>query len=111
MIDKSGKKAANHASKAAELAQTVKTAVQDNNKQIDELRDQLDSKLTREEGSRIWGNFNRFAVYDDLKQLHNLCIPSISKFEDQLMDFVTDISKLKMIVRRFDEVISEKSSK
>jgi len=110
-IEKSGKKAANHASKASEMAQSVKKTVEENNKQIDELRDQLDSKLSREEGSRLWGNFSRFAVYDDLKELYQRCLPAISKFEDQLQDFVTDSAKLKLVVRRFDEVISTKASK
>ena len=93
------------------MAQSVKKTVEENNKQIDELRDQLDSKLSREEGSRLWGNFSRFAVYDDLKELYQRCLPAISKFEDQLQDFVTDSAKLKLVVRRFDEVISTKVSK
>jgi hypothetical protein len=44
--------------------------VDENNKEIGYIKDDLDSKLTREEGSRIWGNFSRFAVYDDLKELY-----------------------------------------
>ena len=34
------------------------------------MRDEIEGKLTREEGSRLWGNFSRFAVYDDLKELY-----------------------------------------
>jgi hypothetical protein len=71
----------------------------------------LDSKVTRDEGSRIWGNFSRFALYDDLKELYNRCMPAISGFQDELSDSVTEMTKLKTIIRRFDENLSDKVNK
>jgi hypothetical protein len=38
-------------------------------------------KIDREEVTKIWKHFERFAEYKDLKQLHKIVIPEISKFE------------------------------
>jgi len=32
----------------------------------------------------MWANFSKFAVYDDLRDLYQRCIPAISSFEDKL---------------------------
>ena len=69
-IEKNTKKTAKHAGRIAEAAESTKKKVEDNNKEIMHMRDEIEGKLTREEGSRLWGNFSRFAVYDDLKELY-----------------------------------------
>ena len=38
-------------------------------------------KIDRDEVTKIWKHFARFAEYDDLKQLHGIVIPEITKFE------------------------------
>lgn len=38
-------------------------------------------------------------------------MPEIKKFEEKIVDFSIDIEKMQIIVRRFDEIISEKASK
>ena len=41
----------------------------------------IEGKLDKNDASRIWKYFERFARYDDLKDLYNKCIPSIAKVE------------------------------
>lgn len=48
---------------------------------------ELDDKMTIRDGKRIWKAFQRYAEYSDLKELYQLCIPEISKFEERLIDF------------------------
>ena len=110
-IEKNNKKSSKHAGKIAEAADATKKKVDDNNKELMHMRDEIEGKMSREEGSRIWGNFSRFAVYDDLKELYSRCLPAISGFEDKLQEFETEQSKINLVVRRFDEVISMKASK
>jgi predicted nucleic acid-binding Zn-ribbon protein len=110
-IEKTGKKSAKYAASVAESASVVKIRCEENNRQIAEMRDEIDTKLTREEGSRLWGNFSRFAVYDDLKELYQRCLPPISNFEETLKDYSDEIAKIKIMVRSFDETLSAKSNK
>ena len=35
----------------------------------------LHSKMDNTEGTKIWKHFDRFALYEDLKDLRNDCIP------------------------------------
>ena len=47
-------------------------------------------RMTIEEGSKIWSNFSKYAVYDDLKELYKRCLPAISSFEDKLVVFTME---------------------
>ena len=94
-IEKNSKKSAKYAGKIAEAAAQTKSKVEESNKEIMHMRDEIEGKLTREEGSRLWGNFSRFAVYDDLKELYQKCLPAISIFEDKLQDFETEQTKIQ----------------
>ena len=56
--------------------------------EIDLVRDTLQGneeailkKIDREEVTKIWAYFQRFAEYKDLKKLHTIVIPEIAKFE------------------------------
>tara|TARA_B110000285_G_C14915810_1_gene510153 strand:+ start:668 stop:847 length:180 start_codon:yes stop_codon:yes gene_type:complete len=55
--------------------------------------------------AKIYGQFNRFAEYGDLKNLHTLVIPEISKFESKLMDCYAKLDGYDSILRNFDEII------
>lgn len=68
-------------------------------------------KVDKEEGQRIWDNFQQYAYYDDLKDLYAKTMPEIKKFEDKIVQFGVDLEKIDIILRRFDEVITEKASK
>jgi len=45
--------------------------------------------LTVQDGQRIWKHFQRFAEYDDLKDLYHRFMPQIIKFENQVADYET----------------------
>lgn len=68
-------------------------------------------KLDKREGTKIWKHFQRFAEYDDLKDLYNKCIPELAKFEQRIFDFQAENEKVTLMMRRFDEVISSKTNK
>lgn len=63
------------------------------------------------DGQRLWRQYQRFAEYEDLRDLYNKCIPEISKFEGKLIDIQGDIEKSNMIIRQFDENIILKADK
>ena len=43
---------------------------------IDKLTHRLDKdNLNKDDGKRIWRHFQRFAEYNDLKELYTKCIP------------------------------------
>ena len=50
-------------------------------------------------------------MYDDLKDLYMKTVPEIFKFENKIEEFRRDIGKQSEILRRFDEIISDKASK
>ena len=60
--------------------------------------------MSSKEGLKIWSNFKKYAQYDELKDLYRKCLPAISGFEDKLRTFMTDLEKIHVMMRRFDEV-------
>ena len=38
-------------------------------------------KITNDDLQRVWRQMQRFAEYDDLKDLYNMVIPPLSKYE------------------------------
>ncbi|CDW86627.1 UNKNOWN [Stylonychia lemnae] len=73
--------------------------------------DQLNLKIDLDEGKRIWKNFTKYCLYEDLKDLYNKTVPEIQKFEHKLMEFNSDLEKQQIIIRRFDEILTDKASK
>lgn len=59
----------------------------------------------------IWKHFQRFAEYNDLKDLYNKCVPELAKFEERVLDFQTELDKHQLVIRRFDETVATKASK
>ena len=51
------------------------------NNEMDQLIVDMQAKLTVQDGKRIWRHFQRFAEYDDLKDLYTKCVPELAKFE------------------------------
>ena len=68
-------------------------------------------KLNKSEATSIWVHFQRFAEYDDLKDLYVKCMPQLAKFEQKIINFTSENEKQQLIIRRFDEMLSTKSSK
>ena len=46
----------------------------------------LARKTEKDDLREIWEHFERFALYDDLKDLNRKVMPEISKFEKRLME-------------------------
>ena len=67
--------------------------------------------MDNSEGTKIWTHFDRFALYEDLKDLQRLCIPPMAKFEQKIIDFTRAMDQSAEIIRRFDEALAQKSSK
>ena len=72
---------------------------------------ELATKLDRQDGKKIWDQFQRFCEYTDLKDLYSKVIPEIAKFEQKMMDHQTGFQRIEDIVARFDLLITEKASK
>ena len=53
----------------------------------------LKKKVDFEEIERIWKNFERYSMYDDLKDLYMKTVPEIFKFENKIEEFRRDIGK------------------
>lgn len=47
----------------------------------------ISTKAPAEELTKIHAQFQRFAEYKDLKTLHELVVPEISKFEQRIINF------------------------
>ena len=71
----------------------------------------MDDKLTSADGKRFWRQLQRFAEYEDMKDLYSKVIPEIAKFEQKIMDFEVNVQKNDLIIRQFDETIAHKSDK
>ena len=61
------------------------------NDQFDELIKKIDKemgqKMDKNDATRIWQHFQRFAEYSDLKDLYSKTIPELAKFEQKIIDF------------------------
>ena len=60
---------------------------------------------------KIWIHFDKYCMYDDLKDLYLKTVPEIAKFEVKLEEFARDIERQTQILRRFDELMLDKASK
>ena len=71
----------------------------------------LELKLNKNDATRIWKHFQRFAEYNDLKELYSKCLPELAKFEQKIANFQLEYDKNQLVIGRFDEVVATKSSK
>lgn len=67
--------------------------------------------MSVEEGQKIWANFAKFAIYDDLRDLYHRCVPAISAFEDKLQDVRNELKQFEYVIKDFDGKICDKASK
>eukprot|EP00347_Sterkiella_histriomuscorum_P010846 403374700 len=75
------------------------------------IDEQLNNKCDTSEAQKLWKNFGKYALYDDLKDLYQKAIPEIQKFEHKIIDYNAELEKVQVIVRRFDEIVSDKANK
>ena len=76
-----------------------------------QLSYELEKRLTKLDGQRLWKHFQRFCEYEDLKDLYSKVVPEIAKFEEKLLGFEATIEQNQTIIRQFDENLSFKSDK
>lgn len=81
------------------------------NHEIDKISSEMHRKLTVQDGKRIWRHFQRFAEYNDLKLLYNKFMPELARFEQKILDFSLQVDQIKLIIRRFDETVTQKADK
>jgi len=72
---------ADNNSRIEDLGDSVEVKIVGMDKEIVSQSRVLNRKIEREEVTKLWKYFERFAEYKDLKQLHNIVIPEITKFE------------------------------
>ena len=76
------------------------------NVEVTRCNHNLNLKMDKNDGTRIWKHFQRFAEYNDLKDLYAKTLPELAKFEQKIINFEQEIEKCNMIIRRFDEHLS-----
>ena len=80
-------------------------------KKFGELTTVLETKVDLTQFSKVLDQFQRFAEYDDLRKLHTLVIPEISKFEKKIQENDAALDSFRQILRNFDENIQTKANK
>lgn len=53
-------------------------------REIDKMDEKVKSNVSRDEGQKIWRQFQRFAEYEDLKDLYQKVVPPLSEFQEHL---------------------------
>ena len=66
--------------------------------------------MTRET-KKIVDSLQRFAEYQDLKDLYQKCIPQIAKFEHKILEFDDSNQHMKDAILDFDKHLISKTSK
>lgn len=78
---------------------------------MDTIHIECQNKMSLKDGQRLWRQYQRFAEYEDLRELYQRCIPEISKFEIKIIDFQAEIERFKLMIRNFDENMIHKADK
>ena len=68
-------------------------------------------KVETKELTPIWKHFERFALYEDLKDLHNIVIPKIANFEQKIINYDAEGVKNNRIISDFDQLMAQKVNK
>ena len=89
----------------------MRRKVEENTHAMIEVRSETDAKLSAKEGQKLWANFRKYAMYDELKDLYRKTMPAISQFEDKLQANNDHNERIDMMMRRMDEVICQKSDR
>lgn len=75
----------------------------------------MTSALTRKtdasETRKVWDQFSKYALYQDLKDLYNKVLPPLSTFESKMDEMSDSYEQSKEMIRRYDEIMSDKANK
>ena len=72
------------------LRKTIKKLQKDFKEVIEVTNSQSElllGKVDFSEIDKIWDKFDKFCIFDDLKDLYLKTVPEISKFETKIIDF------------------------
>ncbi len=72
---------------------------------------ELAKKTDKLDLQKVWEQFNKYAMYQDLKDLYNKVLPPLSTFEAKMDEMSASYEQSKEMIRRYDEVISDKANK
>lgn len=76
-----------------------------------EIGELLAKKTDVTETERILESLKLYALYQDLKDLYAKVMPPLATFEQKMDDMAAGYEQSKEVIRRYDEVISDKASK
>ena len=65
--------------------------IQMHSQELDKQSTEIFKKLSSSDGQRIWRHFQRFAEYEDLRDLYSKCIPQLVKFEQKVLDVTEEV--------------------
>lgn len=82
-----------------------------NKEKINDYLRILNSKVEKSELQEVADYTTQLCKYSDLKELYNKVMPSLKSFEDNVISLNRDMDQHHEIIRRYDEVISDKASK
>jgi hypothetical protein len=68
-------------------------------------------KTDNVETQRVWEEFKKYSSYDDLKDLYNKVMPTLKNYEQKMMVMGNEYEQSKEMIRRYDEILSEKANK
>jgi hypothetical protein len=76
-----------------------------------EIGELMSKKTDITETERILDSLKMYALYQDLKDLYAKVMPPLATFEQKMDEMAAGYEQSKEVIRRYDEVISDKASK
>lgn len=83
----------------------------DQHMRANEIEDQLKGKVEKPELTKLWTELERYAFYEDFKDLYQKTVIPVQKFEQELLEYDKDHKKMRQMIKQFDENLSLKSNK
>jgi len=75
------------------------------------IREVMKTKADNYDLNVLKESCDRFALYDDLKTLHNKCLPPLAIVQDQIIKFKNEHEQMKEMIRKYDENFNIKANK
>lgn len=110
-LNKLNQNAQNQEKKVKLQFENLEKHVQNLGSEIDFAKKVCDEKMSLKDGQRLWRQHQRFAEYEDLRDLYKKCLPEILKFEQKLINYQGEIDRTHLIIRKFDEQMISKAEK
>lgn len=64
--------------------------------------------MNQNDNIRIMRYFDRFAPYEELKELYEKCLPPIRRFENQMMEQDVELTQFRSIIVELDTKLTAK---